>query len=128
MGFLLQHWVIALWTLVVLAIVVASYLRRPVSPKKAANWPVAEATIQSVDRVGVHTGQRYIDVGEFSYTVNDEYYSGKLRISRSFSTHDGSPGDLVNQKIQVRYDPAKPEQFSVPQAEIGGFLLDPYRE
>jgi hypothetical protein len=104
--------------------------RRPVRPEKAANWPVTEATIQSVGKVHVDAGrQSYsIDVGDFSYIVNDDYYSGRLTISRSFSTHDAQPRDLVNQKIQVRYNPRKPEQFSVPQTELGGFLLDPFDE
>jgi hypothetical protein len=105
-------------------------VRRPVSPEKAANWPVTEATIQSVGKVHVDAGrQSYsIDVGDFSYIVNDDYYSGRLTISRSFSTHDAQPRDLVSQKIQVRYNPRKPEQFSVPQTELGGFLLDPFDE
>ena len=101
--------------------------RGPVSAKRAVNWPVAEATIQLVRIAyfGKNTGNP-IYVGDFSYTVGDEYYSGTLAISNSFSTGNATTGDLVGQKIQVRYNPRKPEQFSVPQQEAGGFLLDPY--
>jgi hypothetical protein len=105
-------------------------LWRRAHPNKAEAGLVAEGTIQSVSKVLVRAG-RYshsVDVGDFSYIVNDEYYSGRLTISRSFSTHDASLEDLVNQKIQVRYDPQKPESYYVPQQELGGFLLDPYDE
>jgi hypothetical protein len=115
------------------------YVRQPVRAKKAANWPVTEGKIQSIRRVFVDGGrQSYpVDVGDFSYTVSDEYYSGMLTISlpnegrlavSSPFTSDGSPKDLVNQKIQVRYNPRKPEEYSVLPDELGGFLLDPYDE
>ncbi len=125
-----HHFQIVIFILIALVGIVIIWIRRPVSPEKAASWPVTEGTIESVSRVFVKA-VRYshpIDVGDFSYTVNNEYYSGRLTISRSFSTHDGSPKDLVDKKIQVRYDPRKPEKFSVPQQEQGGFLLDPYDE
>ena len=125
---ILHHYIACLVTIFLLTNVVIFIARQPVSAKKAANWPVAEATIQAVRIVYVPAGKTNdpLDVGDFSYTVSDEYYSGTLAISRSFSTGHASPKDLVDQKIQVRYNPRKPEQSSVPQQEIGGFLLDPY--
>jgi len=107
--------------------VVVFIARKPVSAKKAANWPIAEATIQTVRiaRYGRNTGNP-VYVGDFSYTVGGEYYSGTLAISSSFSTGHAATEVLVNQRIQVRYNPRKPDQFSVPQQEAGGFLLDPY--
>lgn len=99
--------------------------RRPVPAKEAANWPATDATIQSVvDMSKEDPGKNYL--GDFTYTVNDDYFSGQLRISRSFSTHGASPNDLIDQKFQVRYNPAKPEKYSVPQSELASFLLDPY--
>lgn len=98
--------------------------------KREGDWPLTDATIRSVGTVVVHAGRSSypVVVGDFTYYVNNEYYSGRLKISRSFSTGDQSPRDLVNQKIQVRYNPLKPEKFSVPQTELGGFLLDPFDE
>ena len=93
--------------------------------KGVSGWPLIEATIQSVNQRSA-SNPAMADVADFSYTVNDDYFSGKVRISRCFSTHGASPGDLVDQKIQVRYNPRKPQKYSVPQAEVGGFLLDPY--
>jgi hypothetical protein len=123
--FAVHHYLIVLFTLYALAMLVVWLVRRPVRSEKAANWPVAEATIQSVGRVVVDAGrQSYsVDVGDFSYIVDDDFYSGRLTISSSFSTHAAQPKDLTSQKIQVRYNPQKPEQYSVPQQELGGFLL-----
>lgn len=95
--------------------------------KGAPDWPVTEATIQSVTERSADNPATY-DIGDFTYTVNDDYFSGKVRISRSFSTHGASPQDLVDQKIQVSYNPRKPRKYSVGQSEVGGFLLDPYDE
>jgi len=116
-----------LLAILLLAGVAVFVLRRSVSAERAAKWPVAEATIQTVRiaRYGKNTGNP-IYVGDFSYTVGDEYYSGTLAISNSFSTGEAPPGNLINQKIEVRYNPRKPRQFSVPQQEVQGFLLDPY--
>jgi len=128
--FVVHHYIIVLVTIFLLVYIVIFIVRQPVSAKKAANWPVTEATIQSVGKVVVSTGRSSYSViaGDFSYIVKDEYYSGRLKISRSFSTHDALPRDLVNQKTQVRYNPGKPEQYSVPPQEVGSFLLDPYDE
>jgi len=125
-----HHYIIVLVTICLLVYIVIIIVRQPVSAKKAANWPAAEATIQSVSRVVVSTGRHSYSViaGDFSYIVNNEYYSGRLKISRSFSTHDATPKGLVDQKVQVRYNPRKPEQYSVPPQEVGSFLLDPYDE
>jgi len=103
-------------------------LRRSISPEKAANWPVTDGTIQSVSRVAVSRGSYSLDVGDFSYKVDGEYYSGRVTIGKSFSTGDRSPKNLINEKFQIRYDPRRPGKFSLAQTELGGFLLDPYNE
>jgi len=104
----------------------AVWLIRRLHPENDADWPVTEGTIQSLATVYGGRGNPPLDVGNFSYVVNDDYYAGIVRISRSFSTHGASPEDLVNQKIQVRYNPRKPEKYSVVEDEVGGFLIDQY--
>jgi hypothetical protein len=131
--FLVHHYLILLVALGLVVTAVSSIQQR-VRAAKAANWPATEGIIQIVRRVAVPDAggpivtYRMVPVGDFSYKVNDEYYSGVLGISRSFSTGDALPGELINQKIQVRYNPRKPEQYSVFPQEIGGFLLDPFNE
>jgi hypothetical protein len=134
--FLVHHYLILL-VAAALAAALISYVQQRVRAPRAASWPGAEGTIQSVDRLVVGTpfspsygpGAPYIvDVGDFSYVVNNVYYSGRLKTSRSFSTGTASPKELIDQKIQVRYNPRNPEQYFVPPQEIGGFLLDPFDE
>lgn len=102
------------------------WLIRRSHPSNVAEWPVTEAKIQSLATVSGGRGNEPVDVGNFSYVVNDDYYAGIVRISRSFSTHGASPRDLVNKKIQVRYNPQKPEKYSVIEDEVAGFLIDQY--
>jgi hypothetical protein len=96
----------------------------------SANWPVTEGTIQSVGQVVVNGGKTSytVDVGDFSYKVNDEFYSGRVRLSPSSSTEDRAPRVLIHQKIQVRYDPQKPEKNSTDNQEVEGFPLDSWDE
>jgi hypothetical protein len=101
------------------------FARHPVRPEKASNWPAAEATIQTVSDLSAENPEKNY-LGDFTYIVNEDYFSGKVRISRSFSAHNDSANNLIDQKFQVNYNPRKPEKYSVPQAELGGFLLDPY--
>ena len=99
--------------------------------RKAASWPSTQATIQAVGTVVVHGGRASsysVDVCDFSYTINDEYYSGRLQISTSTATGDASPSALIHQSVQVRYNPQKPEQHAMPQTALGGFLLDSFDE
>ncbi len=98
---------------------------RNANGKGISAWPLTEATIQSVDQRSADN-PAMADVADFSFTVNDDYFSGKVQISRSFSTQDASPSDLVDKKFQVQYNPRKPQSYSVPQTEVAGFLLDPY--
>jgi hypothetical protein len=108
------------------AVFVLWFVRRPSRAEKAAVWPVTEATIQSLATVSGGRGNQPVDVGNFSYVVNDDYYAGIVRISRSFSTHGASPKDLIDKKIQVRYNPRKPEKYSVVEDVVGDFLIDQY--
>ena len=96
-------------------------------PEKTESWPETEATIQFVGKViGSGRGSYPLDVGDFSYVVDGEYYSGRAMISRSFSTGDVQPGNLVDKKFKVRYNPREPDKYDVSQADVGSFLLDPY--
>jgi hypothetical protein len=130
MELIANHYVIAFFTLCGLVILVVSFVRQSVRQKKESKWPVTEGTIQSVGRVYVNAGRDsyFVDVGDFSYNVENEYYSGRLTITPSDSAGDLSPRVLIHQKLQVHFDPRKPGKFSVPQVELMGFRLDSYRE
>jgi len=109
-----------------LVVVIAVAMR----PDKTTNWPQTEGTIHLVNQVQVDAGRdsRLVNVADFSYKVNGKYCSGRLSISATASTSDCSSRILVNQKVQVRYDPERPERFSLAQTEVAGFLLSPFSE
>ncbi|HTW79660.1 MAG TPA: DUF3592 domain-containing protein [Terracidiphilus sp.] len=117
---------IAFFAVGAVAVFVLWLVTRRARAEKLADWPVTEATIQSLATVSGGRGNPPLDVGNFSYIVNDDYYAGMVRISRSFSTHGASPKDLINKKVKVRYNPRKPEKYSVVEDEVGGFLIDQY--
>jgi hypothetical protein len=116
--------------LVVLAILVIWLIWQNAHPHEIEAWPVTQGTIQSVGTVVVHRGRSSysVEVADFSYSVSDEYYSGRLSIASSFPNGELSPRGLVNQRIQVHYNPRKPEKFSFAQTTVGEFILKSYNE
>lgn len=103
------------------------FYRRAASEENTDNWLTTEATIQSVGKaIGEGKNSCPVDVGDFSYVVDGEYYSGRATISRAFSAGDGRPKDLVNRNFQLRYDPRKPDKFDLSVADVDGFMLYPY--
>jgi hypothetical protein len=122
-------WVVVLFVLGLLGFL-AAVIVVGMRPDKSPSWPSTEGTIQLVNKVFVNAGRASysLDVADFSYRVNDEYYSGRLTLSSSPSSGNGSPISLINQKILVLYDPQSPEKFRVQQPELAGFLLASYNE
>ena len=116
--------------LAVFAILVIWLVWRYTHPKEAEAWPSTSGTIQSVNTVVVHAGRSSysVEVADFSYSVDDEYFSGRLTITTTPSNQGLSPRSLIHQTIQVNYDPRRPEKFSIPQTELGGFSLSPHYE
>ena len=119
-----------LFGLGVLAITVISIAWHYARPDKIEQWPVTEGTIQSTstEQVREGRGSRLIEVCDFSYTVGDEYYSGRLTVGRLDGEEDHSSRGLIGRKIQVRYDPQKPDKFSVATVELDGFSLGQHYE
>jgi len=121
---------IVLFTLGGAGVVVLWFFRRAKPADDPANWSTTEGTIQSVERVAVNSGRTYymIDVGDFSYVVNDEYYSGRATISRSSFSDGGTPADLVNKRFQVRYNRQQPDKFDLSMSDVAGFVLERYND
>ena len=99
-------------------------------PNKADQWPETEGTIQSTNTEYINAGRNshLEEVCDFSYKVDNKYYSGRLTIGRMDGDGNISPKGLIGCKIQVRYDPQKPDRFSVPTEELEGFSLGRHYE
>jgi hypothetical protein len=85
---------------------------------------------QSVNTVIVNAGRNSysLEVADFSYSVNNEYYSGRLTVAPTTPNEELSPRGLIHQTIQVRYNPRNPEKFSFSPTEVGDFSLSSYYE
>ncbi len=93
--------------------------------KKSEQWPVTDGTIQSLNTEFIREGRSSseLPVCDFSFCVDGEYYSGRLSISRTNASDDYQPRNLINQKIQVRYDPKDPAKCFVPPVDLDGSHL-----
>ena len=122
-GLVVVIFLCALATLVVLLV------WQSMRPDKTERWPVVEGMIQSVNTEITYQGRGTTakPVGDFSYCIGGEYYSGRLGIS-GFDVPDVSPRGLVGKKISVRYNPEKPQEFFVPSVVLGGFHLGQHYE
>ncbi len=116
---------IALFFVGALAIIVVWIVWEQIHPNKMEQWPMAEGTIQSVNTEITYQGRGSTahPVGDFSYRVGIEYYSGRLRVSCTDDGGDRSPKTLVGRKISVRYNPQRPEEFFVPPTDVDGFSI-----
>lgn len=100
--------------------------------KGAAEWPEAVATIQSakmelVERVG-HL-RRSVPFFDFSYVVENDYYSGRFGVRVDETRADALIREWIDTKLAVRYDPKRPSIFSLPdEMFIDGFRVATVRE
>lgn len=96
--------------------------------KNAADWPEAEAIIQSaelelVERVG-HFRER-LPFFTFSYLCDSQYYSGRFGLRVPEDQASAVMRERVNTKITVRYDPNRPSVFCLPEElSVNGFRVN----
>lgn len=94
-------------------------------------WPSVEATIQSGQVEQVHgpsskyTTPPHLPVLEFSYAVAGEYYGGRFAVS-PYAADPEEPiiQRLIGKTVKVLYNPAKPEEWLIPDEMIGGWRVE----
>ena len=95
--------------------------------KKAERWPETEGTIQTVNREvfkQTHGNVIELPVCAFTYKLEGEYYSGRFSLHSTNSPTACILGDLVGQKIPVRYDPRRPGDWYVPLETLGERVIE----
>jgi hypothetical protein len=104
-------------------------LRRRQREKKlslAKAWPTAQAEINhwqvltAEEDVATMGAPYQIEAG-FHFTVNGEYYGGYLR-SVAMSHHDAETKSTGSPKVNIRYNPANPNETAVFAEDNGGNL------
>ncbi len=107
-------------------------LRRRSREKKLAaakGWPQAEAEINrwqvlNADEEVAAMGAPYQIEAGFHFTLNGEYYGGYLR-SVAMTLHEAETKGVGSPKVNVRYNPANPDETAVFAEDNGNNL--PFR-
>ena len=104
-------------------------LRRSKREKKlglAARWPTTQAEVNhwqvlNADEEDATMGAPYQIEAGFHFTLNGEYYGGYLR-SVAMGLHEAETKGTGNPKVNVRYNPANPDEVAVLAEDNGGNL------
>jgi len=104
-------------------------LRRRAREKKlklAVQWPVAEAEINHWRVLNANediatTGTPYQIEAGFHFKVNGEYYGGYLH-SVALTHHEAETKAKGEPKVNVRYNPANPDETAVLTEDNSGTL------
>ena len=95
--------------------------------RDAADWPEAEATIQSAEmEIVARLGHQREELPffSFSYVVDNEYYSGRFGLRVAEDQSDVLLRELIDTKVTVHYDPKRPSVFSLPdELAVEGFRV-----
>jgi len=116
-------WLIVLGILAVLiGIVVTTRNLQNRADKKVADtasWLETEATIQdgAIERIDKYTSYPNF---AFSYTVRDEYFSGRFFLKADEEQSDELIKTLRNRRFPVQYDPGNPSDWYIAEAKIDG--------
>jgi hypothetical protein len=92
----------------------------------AKSWPVAEAEINhwevlNADEETATMGAPYQIEAGFHFTLNGEYYGGYLR-SVAMTLHEAETKGTGSPKVNVRYNPANPDETAVLAEDNQGNL------
>ena len=92
----------------------------------AKNWPVVQAEVNhwqvltADEDVATMGATNQIEAG-FHFTLNREYYGGYLR-SVAMGLHESETKATGNPKVNVRYNPANPDETAVLAEDNGDNL------
>ncbi|HEX3680902.1 MAG TPA: hypothetical protein VHU83_00065, partial [Bryobacteraceae bacterium] len=112
----------------VTAWVVSLYRQRQLL-KEAEQWLPVEARIESGPLEGTHeSGKILLPTFAFSYQVSGEYYSGRFSLMpKAFPTTEileSIIDRMSGRKLLVRYQPAHPEVWFIPDEFIDGLKVE----
>jgi hypothetical protein len=93
----------------------------------AKNWPMVEAEVnrwhvQNADPDDASMGAMYQIEAGFHFKVNGEYYGGYLR-SVAMTHHEAEMKSKGEPKVNVRYNPANPDETAVLAGDNSGGTL-----
>jgi hypothetical protein len=93
---------------------------------EARHWPQTEATVETAAMEPAAEG-RYarFPTCSFSYQVAGEIYSGRFSLLRPQTIpRESLMQQMAGRKLQVHYDPQRPEIWFIPDARIEGCRVE----
>jgi hypothetical protein len=119
---------IALGVLAVVAIVVAIaagwWRRQQKRVQETERWPQAEATIESGRLEPTAQGRAVVPTFAFSYQTAGRFYSGRFGLMPHMTDSQSIIERMMGRKLQVRYDPSRPEVWFIPDKMIEGCKVE----
>jgi hypothetical protein len=94
---------------------------------KAEAWPTIATKIENVfldvSRGGPNRSDVTHTVLAYSYSINDTYYSGQIRLSAGEVSLESVEKEMIRKQVSVHYNPQKPEISIFLKHEISGWLV-----
>jgi hypothetical protein len=94
---------------------------------KAEAWPTITAKIENVFLDVSRGGPNRSDVTQtvlgYSYSINDRYYSGQIRLSAGEVSLESVEKEMIGGQVLVHYNPQVPEISIFLKHEIRGWLV-----
>jgi hypothetical protein len=94
---------------------------------KAEAWPTIAAKIENVfldvSRGGPNRSDVTHTVLAYSYSLNDTYYSGQIRLSAGEVSLESVEKEMIGEQVLVHYNPQEPEISILLKHEIRGWLV-----
>jgi len=110
---------------IVVAVAIGWWWRQRKRVEETEGWFQTEATIESGGLEGTAQGRARLPTFAFSYQIAGKYYSGRFALLRHTADPDRSLIDrMIGRKLQVRYDPRRPEVWFIPDKVIEGCKVE----
>jgi hypothetical protein len=104
--------------------------RRREKAGAALQWPQTEATvvsaaIETVGHTDVNVNYNELPTFRFSYRVEGEYYAGRFSLlPPETESNESLLLRMVGRKLQIHYDPERPEVWFVHDERIEGCQVE----
>ncbi len=110
---------------IVVAIAIGWWWRQRKRMEEAEGWLPVEATIETGGLEAAAQGRARLPTFAFSYRIAGKYYSGRFALLQDTADPDRSLIDrMIGRKLQVRYDPRRPEVWFIPDKVIEGCKVE----
>ena len=87
-------------------------------------WILTDATIESGALEPTIETRAVLPTFAFSYQVAGEYFSGRFGLTPSNIGAQELIDRMTGRKVQLRYDPAQPEVWFIPDGQIEGCKVE----